>query len=491
MLQGIAPYNLAYNMKLPGTYAAYAVIMAVFGETIRGIHLGLFLVNSITILLVYFLGRRLFGTVCGIVAAACFAFSSLSNSVLGLAAHATHFVTLFGVGGTLLLLQAAANRRLTTLFSCGLVFGLAFLMKQPGFFYGLFGGLFLLWDEIRSKRVNWLGAARRFGLFCAGVVLPLAITCAALAGAGVFDRFWFWTFTYAREYALIQPIAQGWLAFQFAFSLLFDAAPGFWLLAMAGIALAFAIPRHRRSGLFLLAYLVASFGIACPGLYFREHYFIPLLPAIGLAAGAAIQIACDRIGRVDYAKASWAVAFLGLLAGSAQVLFHHRALFFRLNPHEASRALYGLNPFPESIEIARYIRENSAPGSHIAVIGSEPQIYFYSGRHSATGYIYTYSLMEPHPYALTMQQDMIAQIEAAQPEFIVFVFVPTSWLARNDSHRLIFDWAENYARDRMLTVGLVDIQSPEQTVYLWNERAVAVKPRSASYLLVLKRKDSL
>src|SRR5204863_2480684 len=60
MLQGIAPYDLAYNMKLPGTYAAYAVIMAAFGETIRGIHLGLFLVNSITILLVYFLGRRLF-----------------------------------------------------------------------------------------------------------------------------------------------------------------------------------------------------------------------------------------------------------------------------------------------------------------------------------------------------------------------------------------------------------------------------------------------
>src|SRR3954447_14364869 len=41
MLQGIPPYKLAYNMKLPGTYAAYAIIMAAFGETARGIHLGL------------------------------------------------------------------------------------------------------------------------------------------------------------------------------------------------------------------------------------------------------------------------------------------------------------------------------------------------------------------------------------------------------------------------------------------------------------------
>src|ERR1700676_2959186 len=33
ILQGIPPYQLAYNMKLPGTYGAYALIMAVFGQT--------------------------------------------------------------------------------------------------------------------------------------------------------------------------------------------------------------------------------------------------------------------------------------------------------------------------------------------------------------------------------------------------------------------------------------------------------------------------
>ena len=44
MLQGIPPYKLACNMKLPGTYAAYAVIMAVFGQTIAAIHTGLLLV---------------------------------------------------------------------------------------------------------------------------------------------------------------------------------------------------------------------------------------------------------------------------------------------------------------------------------------------------------------------------------------------------------------------------------------------------------------
>src|ERR1051326_2572435 len=53
MLEHIPPYKFAYNMKLPGTYAAYAVLMAIFGETDRGIHLGVLFVNAGTIVLVF------------------------------------------------------------------------------------------------------------------------------------------------------------------------------------------------------------------------------------------------------------------------------------------------------------------------------------------------------------------------------------------------------------------------------------------------------
>src|SRR5208282_2567406 len=55
LLQGIPPYKLAYNMKLPGIYAAYGAILATLGETPEGIHLGLLLVNAATTLLLYFL----------------------------------------------------------------------------------------------------------------------------------------------------------------------------------------------------------------------------------------------------------------------------------------------------------------------------------------------------------------------------------------------------------------------------------------------------
>src|SRR5437868_13881494 len=94
MLQGISPYKLAYNMKFPGTYDAYAGIMSIFGQTISGIHLGLLLVNAATIVLIFFLGRRLIDSTAGLAAAVTYAVLSVNPSVLGLEAHATHFVML-------------------------------------------------------------------------------------------------------------------------------------------------------------------------------------------------------------------------------------------------------------------------------------------------------------------------------------------------------------------------------------------------------------
>ncbi len=61
LLHGIPPFKLAYTMKLPGTALMYAVFMTFFGQSPTGIHLGLLMVNAITIILVFLLGRKLLG----------------------------------------------------------------------------------------------------------------------------------------------------------------------------------------------------------------------------------------------------------------------------------------------------------------------------------------------------------------------------------------------------------------------------------------------
>src|SRR5580700_11574091 len=76
MLQGIPPYKIASNMKLPGTYAAYAAIMAVFGETTSGIRDGLILVNAAATILVFLLGKYLYGPLAAAVAGVTYSFLS-------------------------------------------------------------------------------------------------------------------------------------------------------------------------------------------------------------------------------------------------------------------------------------------------------------------------------------------------------------------------------------------------------------------------------
>src|SRR5262249_11670503 len=116
ILEGIPPYQLAYNVKLPGIYAAYALVMAVFGQTPIGIHFGLLFVNLGAIVLFFFLAGRLFDPYGAVIASETYALMSTSPPVLGFAAHATHFVILAALGGFLLLLRGLESRRTLTLF---------------------------------------------------------------------------------------------------------------------------------------------------------------------------------------------------------------------------------------------------------------------------------------------------------------------------------------------------------------------------------------
>jgi hypothetical protein len=160
-------------------------------------------------------------------------------------------------------------------------------------------------------------------------------------------------------------------------------------------------------------------------------------------------------------------------------------LFERTIP-EANRMVNGANPFPESIKIAEYIRSQSNPTDKIAVLGSEPQIYFYSERLSATGYIYTYPLMEPQPYAHQMQLEMIHEIKTTRPRFLVLVVMNRSWLAGPDSDQTILKWADRYCDANYEEVGLINILD-RGADYYFSTLPADVKP-AGDHILIYRRK---
>jgi hypothetical protein len=225
---------------------------------------------------------------------------------------------------------------------------------------------------------------------------------------------------------------------------------------------------------FATGLLFFSFVAVCAGLYFRRHYFILLLPAIALLAGAAIR----------EIPTYW--LFASLLTLSA---FSQREFLLRMSPLQATRELYERNPFPEAIPVANYIREHSAKNARVAVLGSEPEIYFYADRHSATCHIYLYGLMEAQPYALNMQEEFIRDVTSARPEFIVEVVGDKSWLKEEASPIRIFEWWSGYRTQHYRMVGIADILPVGRTEYRWDADAESYRPVSDSYLALYRRSD--
>ncbi len=230
----------------------------------------------------------------------------------------------------------------------------------------------------------------------------------------------------------------------------------------------------KSRSLFIILFTLFSFLAICPGFYFRPHYFIFTLPAAGLLIGVAVSSAVNRFME-NNSRIGAAIVIMTAIICIGVSIWQQRIFLFYMTPFQASRSTYGLNPFPESLEIARFIRANTNENDRIAVIGSEPQIYFYSGRRAATGYIYMYPMMEYHDFALQMQKDMIKEIESANPKILIFTNISTSWLMRENSHRLLFEWLIPYEEKHYNLVGIIEIMN-NKTLYHW---APDIKPVSA------------
>src|SRR3989454_558177 len=180
LLDGIPPFADAHNMKMPGIYAVYSVLLTVFGSTHTAIHLGLLFANALSIALVFLLGRRLMDATAGVAAAATYALLTLSETVLGSAANAEHFVVPLALSALVLLDSARERSHLTRLLLAGLLLGLAVLVKQHGVFFLAFALLVLALAR-QWRRVVLLAAA----------MMPAAALVAVMAALSLNSKFWF------------------------------------------------------------------------------------------------------------------------------------------------------------------------------------------------------------------------------------------------------------------------------------------------------------
>ena len=516
ILQGISPYKLAYNLKFPGTYYSYALVMAVFGQTIQGIRLGLLFFNIGSLIFLFLLARKLFNGFVASVAVLSFGVLMVSPAVSGQAAHATHFVTFFMLAGFWFLLKAMDNSRMAFYLLSGLLMGSAFLMKQSGVFFFLMGGLMIISRYLMiaprqaadqpqqhspAPRIPISHPAscilhpsscihhpawRCFTVYIIGSFIPFLAVFAVLYASGVFQKFWFWTVTYPVVYGSRYPLSHAFSAFSANFPVVYSSFTVLWIMAGIGLAALFIYPVKRLNKMYTLLFLLASVCTVIPGFYFRNHYFVPLLPVIAVLCGIFLDFINIKM-RSSF-KHVYIVSLAVLVFIITAGLSERKDYYFNESPDDLCRKLYAENPFTETVPVARYIQANSLPDDRIFVFGSEPQIYFYARRKSASGYIYMYDLVFPHKYTLTMQDEMEKEVEAGHPKYIVFVSSGFSWLAQKTEKEPLVKWMTAYLQDNHYSVcGVADILYPDATQYAWDMDAAAYKRKSKNYLLVFRK----
>jgi 4-amino-4-deoxy-L-arabinose transferase-like glycosyltransferase len=487
ILRGVPVYESAYTQKLPGTYLVYALLLALFGQSIAAIHIGLLLTNAIIMGLIFLTLRKTDNGLSGCIGALVYGVMALSPSVVGFAAHATFFVTLFAMAGLYVLLYAREPGQIPLFLVSGLCFGLAFLMKQSGIIFAPVALAILAFDHLAVRPRQPARFARQALTLGAGALVPFLLTAAYYVVIGEFSRFWFWTFRFAGALS-------GRVGFADAIRNLHDRTMGvtagfeiMWGLALVGL-----VATLRDVTLGKNRYLYAAFGVACilsvvPGFFFTNHYYITALAAVALLNGALAGSVMRgaRSGRFAQVAGVWILIGVGLLVGVAR----YKAYYFGwVADVTVSRWLYDGNPFTESIAIGEYLKRHTTPEDRIAILGSETQILFYAQRRSPSRFVNAYFLTAVHPRARGMQHEMIRDIERAGPKYIVFARFPQSWLMLPQSHSDILDWFGKYGREHYELEGIL-LMSEGGNVLKWGEDARA-QPPTDKRVEILRKIDS-
>jgi hypothetical protein len=120
------------------------------------------------------------------------------------------------------------------------------------------------------------------------------------------------------------------------------------------------------------------------------------------------------------------------------------------------------------------------------VLGSEPQLYFYADRRAATGFLYTFPLMENQPFAFTMQQQMARELEKSNPPMLVYINVYRSWFPQPGANPYIFNWFEQFSRHYKVR-RVVDVL-PQGAQVISGSEATGYQPQSDSVLTVWQKR---
>jgi len=489
VLEGKVPYKDFYEVKFPGLFYFFAMIVGLFGDTVQGMHTGFMYVNILSTIFIYFAARNLFSPVAGLVSATTFAFVSLTPNLSGFTVQAEHGVAFFISMGLMFYSLTRLYNKSIYFLLMGLAMGCAFMVKTSGVFLALWGGFLIITDFIFTKPRVWKEFWKHMFAYAVGGFSIIIIMFLIIYMKGSFNEMIYWAYEHPKQYVSNMPYEEGVKYFKYTRDAIIQNHKFFWYHSLLALVLCLMRPiniKYKVLGITLLGF---SFLTIVPGFYFYGHYWIQTVPGLALVAGLTFYSVMAIIqNTLNYKKPF--VKYIYLIIFGFLTFSHVSTLksyYFHPNYERILRAVYGNNPFPESMEIANYINSHSKPEDNIVLLGSEPQIYFYTKKKSPSRHAYFTSIVNNVKDHKDCNAEFARDTEKAKPKFVIFFNHPLSLLVQPNVDKYVFEWANKFITENYRIVGLVDMIEGQQSVYVYNEQINTYKPISQNLIYIYER----
>ena len=472
-------YSDLLDNKLPGLYFLYWIFNQLPGGYEKSIHLCLLLMHAGTLGLFFMWTRKAFNFPVASMATSLFAVSAIMPGVLGFAAHATQLIMLPVMGALLLIWnfnQHPDNKRLLNLVWAGLLLGFSFTVKQPAIVFIVFAISALMLSK--GSLVQNTGRAFVLGF---SSLLPFGAIAGYFYLQGRFDDFWLWTYTMPT----VQTAGTG--DYMFYLEKTIPRVVGnHWLFWGLGLSSLLVVPfsnfsksaRFWAIGLLLFSILSAAIGLA-----FMPHYFVPMVPWLALGIAVSLFWVANKFAPGNTLAEAVPCILLILMP-----IFMNSDYFLNPNFPKIVEQCYPWNGFSEAKAVAKELKKRLKPGERIAVLGSEPEINYYTNTELCSPHLYMYPVVREHKLKSQFQKDYLQDLFGCNAAYVVLTASESSWTSG-------FAETPFFKRDifpkiteRYDLIGRANIgQVPLNIV--WDEALKTHEPPKCPPMFVFKRKQ--
>ena len=425
VLEGARLYADVVTDKPPGASLFYAAVFAMFGRSMKAVHLAATVWNFGTSLVVFLTASSLYTKRVGLWAALLFVYFSTNYFTQDMMAANTELLMVLPSAASFDLFMRASemNRRSAgvssalLLVAAGMLTGVAVLFKQIGVLNLLFFASYevlTVW-KMRRDRIDaggaWVMVSLRrvvghLALVGAGFVLVLAIFVLWLSSMGALEDFWRNGVVLGQSY--IDPDKSGlWMKFFLSRGLgyvFFNAV----LWSLAGWAVWRALrdrklnrndtiearETNKYAGFDIALALwcaVSLLGVMISGRFFG-HYFIPILPALSMLAARGLRFLPSALRR---RRGQIAVVVLALLFLIGFFRCHHRTAVLAYETVTGGRTRWSENwgmtrREQEAEVVSRFVRERVREGEPLYIWGYAHDVFWRTRCRPASRYLAPY-----------------------------------------------------------------------------------------------------